>query len=258
MVGLVGQVVGGPVNAKINIHPFPPRGSRSYPYARRTSSRGREDLVGRPSKTPAQQQRNKYAAAVRARGASGHNLWFVMPPQDPAGSTLTLCSDLEFETFLYLEGSPDLAHLDYAPLRVQDACPGPGPRHFATATTLDGGRLDIDLGPECAKPSAPGRRLINLTVLDAAKTRVQSWRAIVPAINRCRSHPLNPLIFRLRHLLAEGTGLSALEACQQLAPEDTALVMGALATMLRAREIESDVDRNLWSPQTRFWERGRA
>ena len=258
MVELLGQVVGGPVNAKVTIHPFPHRGSRPHPFACATPHDTGAVVMGKPSKTPAQQQRNKYMASVRARGASGYNLWLVMPPLGPAESSLTLCSDLEFETFLYLEGSPDLSSVDYAPLRRQEASPGPGPRHFATATTLDGGRLDIELGPEAAQPSVPGRRLITLAQLNAGKTRIQSWRALVPAMNRCRSHSLHPVIFRCRQLLHGGRAWTVLDLCQQLASEHQALVVGALATLLRTREIEGNVDQQLWGPQTRVWERGHG
>lgn len=214
--------------------------------------------MAKPSKTPAQQQRNKYMASVRARGASGHNLWFVTPPLASAESPLILCSDLEFETFLYLEGSPDLPDVDYAPLRLQEASGGPGPRHFATATTLDGTRLDVELRPEANQPSIPGRRLINLAVLTAAKTRIESWRAIVPAINRCRAHTLTPIIYRCRQLLQDSGERTILEISRELASEHTALVVGALAMMLRTREINSDVDQHLWGPQTRVWERGHG
>lgn len=214
--------------------------------------------MAKPSKTPAQQQRNKYMASVRARGASGHNLWFVTPPLDPTESPLILCSDLEFETFLYLEGSPDLPEVDYAPLRLQEASGGPGPRHFATATTLDGTRLDVELRPEANQHPIPGRRLINLAMLTAAKTRIESWRAIVPAINRCRSHTLNPVIFRCRRLLQDGGERTILDVSRELASENTALVVGALAMMLRTREIKSDVDQHLWGPQTRVWEPGHG
>lgn len=67
-------------------------------------------------KTPAQKKRNKYLASVRARGASGHNFWFVSPPQDTQALPLTLSSDIELGDFFYLEGSPDVAFVDYFPV----------------------------------------------------------------------------------------------------------------------------------------------
>lgn len=210
------------------------------------------------SKGPAQQRRNQYVAAVRARGASGHNLWFVVPPQDPANLRLTLSSDIEFEAFLFLEGSPDLVHVDYAPLRLARSRPAPGPRHFATATTVDGADLDIELWPAGSKASEAGRRLLNMAALNTAQTRIQSWRAIVATINRCRPHALNPLLIRARHLLDEHAELTAGAFCRLMESEHPALVMGAVATLLRAREIDSDVDQHLWGPGTRFREAGRG
>ncbi len=201
-------------------------------------------------KTPAQKKRNQYLASVRARGASGHNLWFVRPSQDTQALPLTLSSDIELEAFYYLEGSPDVASVDYSPLRHVQTRVQPGRRHFATITTLEGAELDVELALEADKASVAGRRLISLSVLNAAKLRVQSWRAIVPTINRCRSHSLDPLIICCRRLLEEHGELTVRDLCQQLASESTALVTGAVATLLRSREIESDVDTQLWGPCT--------
>ncbi|APP82732.1 MULTISPECIES: hypothetical protein [Xanthomonas] len=97
-------------------------------------------------KTPAQKKRNKYLASVRARGASGHNFWFVSPPQDTQALPLTLSSDIELGDFFYLEGSPDVAFVDYFPLWPGRAHSHPGRQHFATVTTLEEGtELDVDL-----------------------------------------------------------------------------------------------------------------
>ncbi|WP_152667127.1 hypothetical protein, partial [Xanthomonas perforans] len=101
------------------------------------------------------------------------------------------------EAFFYLEGSPDVAFVDYSPLRHGRGHPQPGRRHFATVTTLEGTELDVDLALDANQASVAGRRLVSLAVLNAAKVRVQSWRAIIPTINRCRSHSLGPLIMRV-------------------------------------------------------------
>ncbi len=210
--------------------------------------------MAKHAKTPAQQKRNRYVAAVHARGASGHNLWFVSPPQDPPDPPLTLCSDLELECFLFLEGEADLVSLDYSPLRLAGDEPRSRLRHYAIATTLQGHLLDIDFDPEGRGVSPPGRRVVNLAMLNAAKTRIHSWRAIVSAINRCRSHELNAVIFRCRHLVEEQPCISIGALCNQV-DEHSALVAGAIGTMLRARELESDVDQDLWGPATKVWGR---
>lgn len=210
--------------------------------------------MAKQAKTPAQQRRNKYMAAVRARGASGHNLWFVTPPQDPLYPPLILCSDVEFECFQFLEGSADLVSIDYSPLRMAGDAPRSRLRHFAIATTLEGCRLDVDLDPAGEGPSPPGRRFISLAMLDAAKVRIKSWRAIIPVINRCRSHDLSPVIFRCRHLVEEQPRITMLTLCDQV-NEHSALVAGAIGTMLRSRELESDVDEHLWGPATKIWAR---
>src|SRR3546814_8097859 len=117
-------------------------------------------MMPKSAKTPAQRKRNEYAASVRARGASAHNLWFVSPPQDPPDPPLVLCSDLEYECYLFLEGAPDLLSIDYAPLRLAGDEPRSELRRFALATTLQGHRLDVYLDPEGKRSHPPGRRVV--------------------------------------------------------------------------------------------------
>lgn len=210
-----------------------------------------------PHKTPAQKQRNKYVAAVRARGGSGYNLWFVSPPLDPLTPHLMLSSDLEHECFLFLEGSPDLLGIDYAPLRAAGDKPRSGSRHFASATTIDGHRLEVDFAPEGSDSSPPGWRTITIRMLTAAKTRICSWRAVIAAINRCRSHELSPTIYRCRHLIEERPECTVGNLVD-LVQEHPALVTGALATMLRSRELECDVHERLWGPETMLWARAHG
>lgn len=200
-------------------------------------------------KTPAQKKRNQY-----------------LPPCVPEGPAATTCG---LSAPAGHAGAPANAEFGHRigglllprrftgcgvrrlfPLRHGRAHPHPGRRHFATVTTLEGTELDVDLALEANKTSVAGRRLVSLAVLNAAKVRVQSWRAIVPTINRCRSHSLGPLIIRCRHLLEEHGDLAVRDLCQQLTTESTALVTGAVATLLRSREIESDVDTHLWGPGT--------
>ena len=210
--------------------------------------------MSRPTKTPAQRKRNDYSASVRARGESGHNLWFVSPPQAPLDPPRILCSDVEYECYLYLEGEPDLVIIDYAPLRLAGDKPRSALRHFAVATNLERHRLDIDLDPDGEKAISPNRRVVDLGMLDAAKTRTNSWRAIISAINRCRSHDLSPVIFRCRHLIEEQPRITIAEL-HELVDEHPALVHGAIGTMLRARELDCDVTNVFWGPGTRVWSR---
>lgn len=213
--------------------------------------------MAKRAKTPAQRTRNKYVAAVRARGASGHNLWFVAPPQDPPDPPLILSSDVEFECFLFLEGAADLVSVDYTPLRSAGVEPRSRLRHFAIATTVEGYRLDIDLDPTGSSGSPPGRRVVNLALLDAAKTRIQSWRTIIAAINRCRTHELSPVVYRCRRLIEGQPRITMSALCDQV-DGHYALVAGAIGTMLRSRELESDVSENLWGPATTVWERAHG
>lgn len=211
----------------------------------------------RQTKTPAQRKRNAYAAAVRARGASGHNLWFVVPPLDPPDPPLTLMSDVELECYLFLEGAPDLVTIDYSPLRGGGERPLSGLRHFATVTTLHGHRIEVDLDPAGTGARQPGRRIIDVSTLDSAKLRIRSWRSITAAINRCRTHELTPLIFRCRHVIEEQPHISLISLLDQV-PEPSALVAGALGSMLRSRELESDVDEHLWGGATKVWPRANG
>lgn len=213
--------------------------------------------MARQAKTPAQSKRNQYLASVRARGASGYNLWFVSPPQDPLDPPLILNSDVEHECFLFLEGEPDLARIDYAPLREAEEGPRSGRRRFAIGTTLDGYQVDIDLDPAGEGKSPPGRRVVDLALLDNFRIRTNSWRAIIPAITRCRSHELSAVIFRCRHLIEEQPHIT-MGALHDQVDEHPALLDGAIGTMLRTRELGSDVDDCLWGPATKLWSQSRG
>lgn len=175
---------------------------------------------------------------------------------DSPDQPLILTSDPEFECFLFLEGQVDFVSIDYSPLRVASDKPRRGPRHFATATSLEQIRIEIDLVLEGDGVPSPGRRTIDLALLDASKTRIQSWRAIVAVINRCRSHKLKPVVFRCRHLIEAQPKITMGSLLDQV-EEHPGLVGGAIGTMLRARELESDVDKILWGRETQVWTRTR-
>lgn len=202
------------------------------------------------SKTPSSQQRDKYADAVRMRGACPYNLWLVIPPKEDETSLLVLASDVEFQTFLYLEGSPDLLQIDYTPLRQMAAAPRIGARQFARAVTTSYESIEVELAPEGSAIQQSARRTITLRELDDAATRISSWRAIVAVINRCRSHNLLPVVFRLRRALERRPSTTVMALCSALSDVPTALCIGGVANMLRSRELTADIDTVLWSPAT--------
>jgi hypothetical protein len=207
-------------------------------------------MMASRTRTPAQRQRNKFVKAVRTRGADGYSLWFVHPPLDPHDDPLILCSDLELNALFYLEGSPDLVEIDYSCLRCGDLpLPRAGERVFAIAKTVDGQEIEAVLAPEATTSGRPGSRIINLPALARGKTRIQSWRAIVAAVNRCRLYTLDPVLIRCRRIIETSPGTTIEQVCRQVS-EHRALVIGSLGMMLRTRELESDLDERLWSPNT--------
>lgn len=205
-------------------------------------------------RSPQRRARSAYAEALRVRGSSEYNLWLVRPPFAPPSPQLVLCSDIEYESYLYLEGEPRLTSIDYSPLRDTGVVPRRGSRLFAIGTTVGGSRVAVDLDPEGVGGWKDSSLTISLELLNQATSRTRSWRALLATINRCRGRELTPEILRCRRLIEAKTHVTVTDVLTRIDAE-VPLVLGALATMLRHREICNDVDSTLWGPGTLLWRR---
>ncbi|WP_445143368.1 hypothetical protein [Dyella sp. Tek66A03] len=214
-------------------------------------------------KTPAQAQRSKLMVAIRARGEQGTNIWVVRPPFQ--SKDLILNSDPQFEAFYLLEGEPSFREVNYLPqwYEVQaEGLPWQPTKPFAVVTTLDGHELRVDLAFDSpspaggfAAPIAPnvGIVVVNLHVLNKYIQRVENWRRVIPCIRRARLHgtaAIERQILVMLHRVERAT-LRSLYA--NFGDDNAGIFFGAIAMLLRKRELCSDLDTRPWSMHTCVW-----
>lgn len=204
--------------------------------------------------SPAREGRNKLAEAIRARGQSAYNIWIVRPPFDD--QDILLNSDVALELFYYLEGDPRFVEIDYGALRA-DPSPSVNRRVFARARERNGTVVDIELsfdqeaGRRGAGIAGEFVEVVNVGALDAHAQRIENWRRIVPCIRRVRSHSTGLIAHLLLTSLKDGAARTIRQILAGLADHDTALVLGTLASSLRKRDLQADLDDKPWSMHTR-------
>ncbi|MGH8113095.1 MAG: hypothetical protein ACREPL_14435 [Rhodanobacteraceae bacterium] len=214
--------------------------------------------------TPAQAQREKLGAAIRQRGRSPYNLWLVRPPFE--ARDLILASDLEFEAFYYVEGEPGFADIRYLPqwYAIEGGeLPRSRSQEFAAVTTTDGRKVTVQLNfsetpARCSAAVVPvsthGVVRINLQTLDDHTQRVENWRRVVPCIRRTCRHPTSGLQRQIAIVVGADGKKSLRTVRNQFSDVDAGLFWGAVATILRRRELASDLDSRPWSLNTLVWD----
>lgn len=220
-------------------------------------------MVGKKQKTPAQTQRNKVAAAIRSRGERVSNIWLVRPPFQTRD--LILNSDPQFEAFYLLEGEPKFTDIRYLPHWYEvegGASSSSSSSEFANVTTFDLQELSVNLafGTESQKATAEvaltpvdGVIRINLRVLNNHAQRIENWRRIIPCIRRVRLHATTATERQIASLL-HSQGRSTLRSLRtRFADMDAGTFYGAVAILLRRRELLSDLDTRPWSLDSMIW-----
>lgn len=219
-------------------------------------------MASKKQQTPAQAQRNRVAAAIRARGERVSNIWLIRPPFETRD--LILNSDPQFETFYLLEGEPAFAEIRYLPqwYDVEAKQTESSFKELAVVTTLEGQELSVRLafGTEPPKERAEGALKpvdgvihVNLRVLDHHIQRIENWRRVIPCIRRVRLHGTAALERQIAVLL-HTHGRSTLRSLQlRFADLDAGTFFGAVGILLRRRELLSDLDTRPWSLDTLVW-----
>jgi hypothetical protein len=216
-------------------------------------------MARKKGKNPVGERRNAIAAAIRVRGQSPHNIWIIRPPFDK--EDILLNSDIAMELFYYLEGDPSFKDINYQVLRTpvgSDLPPSIFGRVFAQVTLDDGTARSvvpcIENASEVAQ-SSPGdlRHYVTLTTLDLALQRTENWRRIIPCIRRVRLHSTAKLERSIVIGFQPGRKRSIREVLGSFSGENPGLVLGALAIVLRQRQLSSDLDIKPWSLNTILW-----
>lgn len=215
------------------------------------------------NKTPAQSARAKLAQAIKARGERGSNIWLVRPPFE--AHDLVLSSDLQVEAFYCLEGQPTFAEITYAPRWYQsrERQPNaPRPHDFAEITSTDGRALTVRLAfssvssksvENASLMAIDGVISLTLDALDAYAQRIENWRRIISCIRRARCHSTSVLERRVALTLSQGSRCTIRGIHDGVPDADDGLFLAAVATLLRRREIQADVDSRPWSWNTQLW-----
>lgn len=224
-------------------------------------ARARQAATARKQKTPAQKQRSEVAAAIRARGERGSNIWLVRPPFE--ARDLVLNSDLQFEAFYLLEGEPTFRQIRYLPAwyeAQEQATVSSTSGDFATVTTLNRQELSVRL-TFGAEPSAAdtvltpshGEVHVHIGVLDNHIQRVENWRRVIPCIRRVRLHATAAIERQVALTVHARKRVSLRELRECFLDIDIGIFFGAVAILLRRRELQSDLDTRPWSLNTWIW-----
>ena len=216
-------------------------------------------MARKKGKNPVGERRNAVAAAIRERGQSPHNIWIIRPPFEK--TDILLNSDIAMELFYYLEGEPSFKDINYQILRTpvgSDLPPSIFGRVFAHVGLDDGTTRSVVPCLENASEvpeSSSGelRHYVTLATLDQAVQRTENWRRVIPCIRRVRLHSTATLQRSIVIGFQPGRRRSIREVLGSFPGENSGLVLGALAIVLRQRQLASDLDTRPWSLNTILW-----
>lgn len=213
-------------------------------------------MARKKAKSPLGARRNALAAAIRERGQSPHNIWVIRPPFED--EDVLLNSDVAMELFYFIEGEPSFVDIDYRALRTpigEDTTDSIADREFARVTTKDGQSLKVVYSVDAAASESDDTATyrVTLSMLDKASQRTENWRRVIPCIRRIRTYPTATQERLILLGVQPGVRRTVREVLAKFANDHQAIVLGALATVLRRRELCSDLDNAPWSLNTQLW-----
>jgi hypothetical protein len=189
------------------------------------------------------------------------------------GTRTILNGDLSLEHVFYTEGDTTVRSVRYPTEADTEPLGGKNVAFNAIVIQMDGGiqcrhvrakALDptvfrdaerLQSFREAAKPFGGSYVEITASMLDQARQRIQNWSRLLAAYRRCASHPLQVLEQRLiERLRREGKSTFGAMLGWQVDPSN-ALIAAAFISLLRKRQIASDLDEATWSLHTKIWER---
>jgi hypothetical protein len=225
------------------------------------------------SKQPlAQTRRDALVSHIASRGKKTSNIWYVFSPG--SRTDVVLLGDLRFELFLATEGDPDVATAIY---EVEPVCLRIGQSDHSIqfdvlARHLDGGREyrdarekplgdtstsghEIPLSWKRAAAESAGASYTEFTIsdLDALKQRTWNWARAIAALARCRNEDLGTLEIEVAARLADGRRQTIGDFLTGLMSEQPPLIVAAIVSLLRKRQLESDLDTNRWGKHSTVW-----
>lgn len=187
------------------------------------------------------------------------------------GSRIVLGSDLALHHFLFTEGDPMVSTTCYPYVPAELVANGNGDFCFdALVTYRDGSRVCRDvrqvrdrlLGQQServhrceqvARQVGASYEVVTEDQLEKGIQRIRNWARLLAAYRRCSHRPLEVLEKLLMARLSR-EGETTFQSALNWAPQESqALAVAAFASLLRKRQIASDLDEATWSYHTRLW-----
>lgn len=221
--------------------------------------------------SPARAQRRRIAGNRQDNADVRSGIWVVHAIGDRA--RVALLGDLRHEHFYYTEGDPSVDSAEYNPPPVATTLDGAedSPVLFdALVVRTDGtrecrlvvsaqwdaavahDRLRIQRHQVAARRLGAAFVLVTSNELDAHRVRISNWPRVIGAHLRCRHRSLSVVQAAVNAAIPVGAEITIDGVLQVLRYEEPALVLAAVASLLRARRISSDLDARTWSRFTRL------
>jgi hypothetical protein len=198
------------------------------------------------------------------------NIWVVHTFD---GRRVVLLKDLNFDHFFFTEGDPNVRSADYDPPLCDVEVDGQlfqikfdalvkfenGSIHsrHVRQISLKGARLEASrLMSACqAAARSLGATYEEVTAadLDSAHQRIINWFRVLAAYSRCRHRSLAVLEHVIMARIDHAHEITIAQLLHWLPEEQPALVLGALASVLRKRVVCSDLDTETWGMHSRLW-----
>lgn len=222
--------------------------------------------------TLAQSRRDALVAQIESRGKKTSNIWYVFSPG--SRSDVILLGDLRFELFLVTEGDPDVLDANYEvePVRLRIGEADHLVRFDVLTRHLDGQREYRDARETPLSDTPTSKHGVPLTwkraaaesvgavyteftipALDVLKQRTWNWARAIAALARCRDADLGAVEIEVAARLGDGQHQAIGTLLTNLPSESPALVVAAIVSLLRKRQLESDLDTNRWGTHSMVW-----
>lgn len=195
------------------------------------------------------------------------NLWVIRAFD---GSRIVLASDLALHHFLFTEGDPSVSTVCYYYRPSPDDVDAGGICFDALVTFCNGSKVCRHVRAASSDLSVPrqaehfqacqraardvGASYAEITAaeLDRSVQRIRNWTRLLAAYRRCAHRPLD-VLEKLLIVHLTRAGQSTIQTALTWIPDAShALVIAALARLLRKRQIASDLDEATWSLHTRI------
>lgn len=210
------------------------------------------------NRTPSNDRRS----ALHSKCGRLENLWVLH--SIICDQTVKIAGDIWMQHFYICEGDPSVVAINYSPRPVEVLVDGRRQQlaFRAYVRFVDGHSEYRHVPPQNGKlavyeDAARSSGAIFFPVtndwLDEYRQRYRNWARLLPYWRRCQDRPLAALRSALLSRLSDGE-LTVGQMFDLFPDDEQCLVPAAVATLVRRREIGTDLDEKTWSRHTRLWQ----